>query len=137
MLVLPALMSLKPNAISQENSDMKELIFGVVKRIQMDSSEIVAKTGKKLLLELQKCYPTTFKAQQVDNLNSEDAKLICHAVLNNEDARLRELLSRSNVSNTLISDDNRSQPSVSQKQETIKDSFSNHMSSGATPKHSV
>lgn len=36
---------------------MKELVLAVIRRIQMDSSEIVAKTGKKLVLELQKCYP--------------------------------------------------------------------------------
>jgi hypothetical protein len=56
MLVLPALLSLKPSSIQQENPEMKELILSVVKRIHNDNSEIVSKTGKKLLLELQKCY---------------------------------------------------------------------------------
>lgn len=52
MLVLPALISLKPNSVDRENPEMKELIVAVVRRIQTDSSEIVSKTGKKLLLEL-------------------------------------------------------------------------------------
>ena len=73
---------------------MKELILSVVKRIHTDNSEIVSKTGKKLLLELQKCYTSSFKTMQIDTLNSEEAKSICYAVLNNEDARLRELLNR-------------------------------------------
>jgi hypothetical protein len=61
MLVLPALLSLKPNTVERENPEMKELIQAVVKRIQSDPSEIVSKTGKKLLLELQKCYSTQFQ----------------------------------------------------------------------------
>lgn len=52
MLVLPALLSLKPSIVERENQEMKDLIQAVVKRIQNDSSDIVSKTGKKLLLEL-------------------------------------------------------------------------------------
>ena len=40
---------------------MAELLRAVVARILSDPSEIVAKTGKKLVLELQKCYPTQFQ----------------------------------------------------------------------------
>jgi hypothetical protein len=39
---------------------MKDLIQAVLRRIKTDQSEIVSKTGKKLLLELQKCYPQAF-----------------------------------------------------------------------------
>ena len=61
MLVIPALLSLKTTVMEKECAELKELIDAVLKRIKADSSEIVSKTGKKLILELQKCYPTTFK----------------------------------------------------------------------------
>ena len=57
MLVIPALLSLKQSVIESECKEMKDLIQAVLRRIKSDQSEIVSKTGKKLLLELQKCYP--------------------------------------------------------------------------------
>ena len=39
---------------------MEMLITAVIGRLR-DPAESVAKTSKKLLLELQKCYPTVFK----------------------------------------------------------------------------
>ncbi len=54
--------------MDNQTEEMKELILAVIRRIQMDSSEIVAKTGKKLVLELQKCYPQSFKANYIDCL---------------------------------------------------------------------
>mgnify|MGYP007020064968 FL=1 len=62
MLVIPALLSLKTTVMEKECTELKELINAVLKRIKSDSSEIVSKTGKKLILELQKCYPNAFKA---------------------------------------------------------------------------
>ena len=52
MLVIPALLSLKTSLIETESPQIKDLVIAVIKRIQSDSSEIVQKTGKKLLLEL-------------------------------------------------------------------------------------
>jgi hypothetical protein len=52
MLVIPALLSLKTAVMEKDCAEMKELIVAVVKRIKEDSSEIVSKTGKKLILEL-------------------------------------------------------------------------------------
>ena len=60
MLVIPALLSLKTSIMEKETTEMKDLLTAVIKRIKIDNSEIVSKTGKKLLLELNKCYPNTF-----------------------------------------------------------------------------
>ena len=57
MLVVPALISLKPSIVDKVSAEATELITRVVKRLR-DPQEIVAKTARKLLLELQKCYPT-------------------------------------------------------------------------------
>jgi hypothetical protein len=38
--------------IEGECKEMKDLIQAVIRRIKIDQSEIVSKTGKKLLLEL-------------------------------------------------------------------------------------
>lgn len=94
MLVLPALLSLKPSIVERENPEMKELILAVVKRIQTDSSDIVGKTGKKLLLELQKCYGAMFKANQIDTIANFEIRQICNVVLANDDEKLKELLSK-------------------------------------------
>ena len=61
MLVIPALLSLKVSIMERQCDEMKQLIKAVIRRIKSDQSEIVAKTGKKLILELNKCYPNTFK----------------------------------------------------------------------------
>jgi len=68
MLVIPALLSLKAAIMESEKQEMKDLLRAVIARIQNDSSEIVAKTGKKLVLELQKCYPAQFKQNYIDSL---------------------------------------------------------------------
>jgi hypothetical protein len=52
MLVIPALLSLKSSIMDREHPEMTNLIMAVVRRIKQDQSEIVSKTGKKLLLEL-------------------------------------------------------------------------------------
>jgi len=52
MLVIPALLSLKTSLMESENQQIQDLVLAVIRRIQADSSEIVQKTGKKLLLEL-------------------------------------------------------------------------------------
>ena len=64
---------------------MMELILAVIKRIKTDQSEIVAKTGKKLLLELEKCYPNAFKSLYVDKIKGEEEKAISQAVFQNDE----------------------------------------------------
>ena len=49
-----------------------------------DPSDSVAKTAKKLLLELQKCYPNVFKGNYIDSLPNEDERLICNLILENK-----------------------------------------------------
>jgi hypothetical protein len=56
MLVIPALISLKPIIVDKASAEAVELLQRVIKRLK-DPQEIVAKTARKLLLELQKCYP--------------------------------------------------------------------------------
>lgn len=65
------------------------MVQAVTKRIRTDQSEIVSKTGKKLILELQKCYPESFKKNYIENLpEGADEKKICSAILKNDDAAL-------------------------------------------------
>lgn len=91
MLVVPALISLKPSIIDKVSAEATELITRVVKRLR-DPQDIVAKTARKLLLELQKCYPTQFESQLVNSLKSEDDKIICRAVLRNDEDEIQRLL---------------------------------------------
>jgi hypothetical protein len=71
---------------------MKDLLQGVIKRIRSDQSEIVSKTGKKLILELLKCYPEAFKTHYIDNIRNQDDLLICKAVLANDEQQVKQLI---------------------------------------------
>lgn len=58
MLVVPALISLKPQVIDKAVApEATELMQRIIKKLK-DPQEIVAKTARKLLQEIQKCYPT-------------------------------------------------------------------------------
>lgn len=92
MLVVPALLSLKTQIMEEQNMHMKEMILAVVKRIRYDQSEIVAKTGKKLLLELQKCYPAKFRPFYIDSLRNPEDQRLCNAVLQNDEAAVRDII---------------------------------------------
>lgn len=83
MLVIPALISLKAAVIQTQTSEMKLLIEAVIARLR-DPADSVAKTAKKLLLELQKCYPNVFKSNYIDTLPSEDERMICSLILENK-----------------------------------------------------
>ena len=67
MLVIPALISLKPVVIQQEFDEMRVLVDAVIARLR-DPQEPVSKTAKKLILELQKCYSDSFKPIYIDVL---------------------------------------------------------------------
>jgi hypothetical protein len=71
---------------------MKDLLQGVIKRIRSDQSEIVSKTGKKLILELQKCYPEAFKTHYIANIRNQEDLLICKAVLANDEQQVKQLI---------------------------------------------
>jgi uncharacterized membrane-anchored protein YhcB (DUF1043 family) len=60
MLVIPALISLKPQILEKVVPEATELLQRIIKKLR-DPQEIVAKTSRKLLLELQKCYPNQFE----------------------------------------------------------------------------
>ena len=67
MLVIPALISLKPVVIQKESNEMRVLVDAVIARLR-DPQEPVSKTAKKLILELQKCYSDSFKPIYIDVL---------------------------------------------------------------------
>ena len=83
MLVIPALISLKSTIIQGTSSEMKLLVDAVISRLR-DPAESVAKTAKKLVLELQKCYPNMFKINYIDCLQNEDDRNICNLILENK-----------------------------------------------------
>ncbi len=55
MLVIPALLSLKTAVIEKGGPEVVEMLAKVVKKLK-DPQEIVAKTAKKLIVELHKCH---------------------------------------------------------------------------------
>ena len=59
MLVIPALLSLKPHVLEKCSIELLQLISKVISKVK-DPQEIVAKTARKLILEIQKCYPPLF-----------------------------------------------------------------------------
>ena len=83
MLVIPALISLKATVVQGYSNEMKILIDAVIARLR-DPAESVAKTAKKLILELQKCYPTTFKSNFIDALANEEDRTICNYIIDNK-----------------------------------------------------
>jgi len=60
MLVIPALLSLKPSVVEKGANEVVVMTSKVVKKLK-DPQEIVAKTARKLILELHKCYPEWFE----------------------------------------------------------------------------
>jgi hypothetical protein len=57
MLVIPALLSLKPSVMDRPVNEMLDLIKVINKKLR-DPQDVVAKTARKLLLEINKCYPS-------------------------------------------------------------------------------
>ena len=70
---------------------MKILIDAVIARLR-DQAESVAKTAKKLILELHKCYPTTFKHNYIDALHTEDDRVICNFIIDNKFEEAQKLI---------------------------------------------
>lgn len=71
MLVIPALVSLKPTVINEITPEMTMLMDEITMRLR-DPAENVAKTAKKLILELHKCYPASFDKNYVETKESEE-----------------------------------------------------------------
>lgn len=82
MLVIPALISLKPNIINDITPEMQALVEEVTQRLR-DPADNVAKTAKKLILELHKCYPETFEKNYVETKINEDEKTIFRMIMAN------------------------------------------------------
>jgi hypothetical protein len=91
MLVIPALISLKPQILDKCAPEAVEMLQRIIKRIR-DPQEIVAKTARKLLIELQKCYPVAFENQMINSLKVEEDKIICKAVLRNDEDEIQRIL---------------------------------------------
>jgi hypothetical protein len=70
---------------------MKNLIDALMARLR-DPAEAVAKTSKKLILELQKCYPQTFKSTYIDSLSNDDERAICELILENKFTEAQQLV---------------------------------------------
>lgn len=71
MLVIPALISLKPQVVNEVTSEMTALMDEITMRLR-DPAENVAKTAKKLILEMNKCYPEKFEKNYVVTKESEE-----------------------------------------------------------------
>lgn len=92
MLVIPALLSLKPSIIeSNTNPEMMNLLKTILRRLR-DQSEIVAKTAKKLILELNKCFSQAFIRFYVDQFSIDEERLVCMAILQSDDQETQRLI---------------------------------------------
>jgi hypothetical protein len=91
MLVIPALLSLKPSVIEKPAPEMVELIRAVNRRLK-DPQDLVAKTARKLLIEINKCYPTQFENQIIGSMKSEEDRIICRAALRNDEQEIIKAL---------------------------------------------
>lgn len=49
-----------------------------------DPAEVVAKTARKLIAELHKCYPDHFKQNFIDTLPSADERQISYLIIQNQ-----------------------------------------------------
>ena len=83
MLVVPALLTLKATIMDATSPELKSLVDTVIVRLR-DPAEIVSKTAKKLLLELNKCYPGTFAPNYIDNIASPEERKICELIISNQ-----------------------------------------------------
>ncbi len=59
---------------------MKLLIQEIIVRLK-DPADVVAKTARKLLLELHKCYVGVFEAKYISSLLNPDDKALCNQIL--------------------------------------------------------
>ena len=105
MLVIPALISLKSAVIQGQTNEMQQLIGAVIARLR-DPSDQVSKTAKKLLLELQKCYPSVFKQNYIDTLPSEEERVICGLILENKFDEATKLIISTSPSKRILQNTN-------------------------------
>jgi len=70
MLVIPALISLKSSVISEKSACIQTLVNETIVLLR-DPAEIVAKTARKLICELTKCYPSIFEANFIASLPNQ------------------------------------------------------------------
>lgn len=67
------------------------MVDEVVARLR-DPEEIVAKTSRKLLVELHKIYPNHFAASFIDTLANPDERLICQMILQGRSEEAQKLI---------------------------------------------
>lgn len=126
MLVVPALLSLKPQVVEKGVHEVLELLSTVIKKLK-DSEEIVAKTAKKLVLELQKCYPTFFDQMVVGSLKNDADKNICRAIIGQNEEELSRLLYSQTIGGSTIQSEHpkvHSQPVNARQDEETKSTSS-------------
>ena len=97
MLVIPALVSLKPSVINETTTEMTALMDEITMRLR-DPAENVAKTAKKLILELHKNYPETFEKNYIEVRDREEEKQICRLIMANNFDEAQKLISQASPS---------------------------------------
>jgi len=60
--------------------EIKLLVQEIIARLK-DPVDVVAKTARKLLLELNKCYNGVFEAKYIHSLPNGDDKTVCTLIL--------------------------------------------------------
>lgn len=91
MLVIPALISLKPGVIDESAPCVRLLVKETIVRLR-DPAEIVAKTARKLILELEKCYPGAFQKKFIETLPNANERDVCQLILTNKVDEANKLL---------------------------------------------
>lgn len=63
------------------------MLSKILKKVR-DPQDIVAKTARKLVIELNKCYPTLFEPMIVASLKGDEEKNLCKAILRNDEEEI-------------------------------------------------
>lgn len=87
MLVVPALLSLKPQVMEKGCPEVIEVLSKTIKKLK-DPQEIVSKTARKLIIELQKCYSSSFESHLIPLLKTEEERSLCKTILRNDDEEI-------------------------------------------------
>jgi uncharacterized Fe-S radical SAM superfamily protein PflX len=99
MLVVPALLSLKSSILDKCGSEVMDLMRVIIRKLK-DPQDIVAKTARKLLLEIYKCYPIQFENNIMTQFRppgQEEERAICKAVLKNDEEEIQRAINAISV----------------------------------------
>jgi len=107
---------------------MSELVKTIIEKLR-DHAEIVAKTAKKLLLELQKCYPQYFASNYIEPIANPEEKHICELIIDNKFDEAQRIINVTSSSSKRVSAKAQLQPALSNNTGNAGDPIAAHVKS--------